>query len=68
MKGRFYGYVHTTKFCADFKVLTTLLGSISHSGSGAVKGRLFYFVVPLACLLSMGRKGCVQSLEFLKKS
>ena len=26
------------------------------------------FVVPLACLLSMGRKGCVQSLEFLKKS
>ena len=41
VKERFHLYVHPTKFCADFKVLTTLLGSISHSGRGGVKGRLF---------------------------
>jgi len=43
MKERFYLYVHTTEFCPDFKVLTTLFDSIiTHAGRGGVKGRLLY--------------------------
>ena len=55
--------VHTTMFCADFKVLTTLLGFISHSGSGAVKGRLFCCTSGLSIYCPWVEKGVYRVLN-----